>query len=290
MRVRANWDNPIQRNKHIKQMVDDGKIIPIIGAGFSMNFGVPSWPTLIDQLETKARIKKKENPPGLLRRADFIKQRLGSRFIPILRELIYKSRNINNKNLLNNPILHSIGCLITRMAQKANVVIINFNYDDLLIRYLELHGIACTVVDDFPQIYKTGQATCIHPHGIVFEDDKKDSSKDVVLDLKSYSDFINNKPKLSGYLNTVLLTKFSLILGLSGEDINHDRFFRDCFQNHPLITKYQEHFWGCRITKKPSVDEIKAWEERGIFSIPVKDYDLDYSNAIWSFSLGSKVN
>lgn len=102
-----HWLTPQVRMQGLVRQLRAGRVVPFVGAGLSMQVGLPSWPRLVDALYAVARapldpppataasealLSPQQLPADLLLATDLCKRLLGGRFHPELKRAFTLSR------------------------------------------------------------------------------------------------------------------------------------------------------------------------------------------------------
>lgn len=164
-----------------------------LGAGISMDYGIPSWPALVlkmlyDQAESARRFKALKpqylralaswmadyfdyNPLVLARLIENeIRERqpndpaaANMEFIKRLREHLYSGLEKPGRD----TSLRAVARMIKRAGTGGNLAaVFTFNFDDLLEEELRLQGVSTASLSKGKRL-KPGEVNIIHPHGFV---------------------------------------------------------------------------------------------------------------------------
>jgi hypothetical protein len=157
----------------------DNELVLVLGAGVSIPSGLPDWDEVTEKLIDAVLQQKGER--GLARRIARIDlppyrrtriiESLNPGFRLTIRDVLYGRRE------RPNPTLDAIARLVNRAVQaRKHLSIITYNFDDLLERTLDSHGLTgrYRIIDSaasFDQNLKSPARIAIfHPHGFVPKD------------------------------------------------------------------------------------------------------------------------
>jgi len=184
----------------IRTAIDTNKLVVFAGAGISIDAGVPSWSTLIDELKTEIEIPTGENDS--LRIAQmYYNERQQKEFIDKVRTLL------KHKKVSYNAIHEAIFKLNPEH-------ILTTNYDDLLEQVIRKNSLPFSVVtkdEEFPYALNTNLLVKIH--GDL-------NNTDFVLKEDDYLDYSQNHPLIEAFLKSVFATKVVLFIGYSFSDVD----------------------------------------------------------------------
>jgi len=186
-----DWKN--SRDEHINKLKDIYKkddLVLFLGAGISNEADVPDWKTLVSDLFArmideklienritmneyeKQEIKnelKSINEGSPLLQARYIRTGLGSSFLKILSELVYK--NINDSNYGTSAQLKSIAKLCSPIRRKLGIrAVVTYNFDDLIEKNLEMIGIDFKSIFRDVDIASQEELGIYHVHGFLPRD------------------------------------------------------------------------------------------------------------------------
>lgn len=195
--------------EELRALRKDGKLIPFVGAGLSMNLGLPSFSNLIDtiahELGYDPEVYKLNG--NNLQLAEYYVAIKGS--IGPLRSIMDRSFNPSDKEIAAS-IAH------TALAEMKLPVIYTTNYDRIIERTFELMQLpVCTIsnIDDMA-IAPNDTTQIVKFHG-TFSDDAS-----LVLTESSYFDRLAFESAIDIKLRADMLGKCLLFVGYSLDDVN----------------------------------------------------------------------
>lgn len=222
----------------IRSNFEQEKLVFVLGAGISMNFGLPSWDTLLQKLMV-ATLEKEENSstvlsklfskifdPSPLIAGRYLQKYFESNnksFEEAVREVLYKEiKRESNSQLMDEIVKY---CIAPGKSPNLNSII-TYNFDDILE-----HSIKKISVDlPFKSIYglgtevNTGQLPIYHVHGYLPEDEALTDANQI-----TFGESIYHKQYVDIYSwnNIVQINKFReyncLFIGTSLTDPNTRR-------------------------------------------------------------------
>jgi len=185
---------------------------------------LPLWWQLVkacvDDQQLKLDITISEETPTdkLMRVMSRVEKACGSKknYRNLVRTHLYENA-LSDKYLLEQKLLVVLGAMTMNSRRGSVAEVITFNFDDILERYLYLHGFTNQVIVDLPSLRLDTDVTVYHPHGYLSSN--KGSGKDSKeLIFSKYSldkrmgDRLNPWQEL---VRDLLLRKFALFVGLS---------------------------------------------------------------------------
>lgn len=243
------------------------RLVIFIGAGCSVTAGLPSWRSLIEELQSQANVKSHES--NLFFRLTKLEKKWGRQK---LRE------NIADRLRVAPKIKSSIHDHL--IALDLNLYITT-NYDHLLENMFRDHGYDPIVFSDpknIPSIDAT-RKTIVKLHGDI------DSPSSLVLTRTDYRKYSSDKKGFVEWLNNVLTQNTLLFLGTSFEDprlLESDDYVLELYETSrrsPFI-----------LLKRPQLEDYKTKEnyliklddfedkcqefiDRGFYVVPIDSYD-----------------
>jgi NAD-dependent SIR2 family protein deacetylase len=215
--ARKSWHWDLTRDEeeladYLAERARTGHLVLFIGAGVSLDAGLPSWKELLESLyPATVDAAQKDKLKGLDFRdqATLIEQQLGGR------ELLVKKLRQEIERCTRIGLTH---CLLASLDTQEAVTT---NYDDLFER-------ACA-----GKYEANDEALTVLPYGRVVEDrpwllklhgslDRADHIDHIVLTRRDYMDLARDRSALFGIVQALLVTKHLLFVGysLSDEDFN----------------------------------------------------------------------
>ena len=225
---------------NIKDKINTGEVVLFLGAGVSKDAGLPLWNELLNRLyseyidnyifeseiENKVSIEEEININDQLVQAEFLKlwnNNNDEQFKKDIHDVMY-SKEKKEGSLLIESI-----CKLLKAYQDKIKIIITYNFDDLLERFLSKHSINYKSVCDIHEIDSlNGEETGIiiyHVHGIIPKCLNGDARNgNIVFSEKEYYDSIMDIYKGSNVIQlNYLLRNTCLFIGMSMSDLNLKR-------------------------------------------------------------------
>ena len=218
------------RNRHddLWQALIDNKCTLILGAGVSMDAGVPSWKNLLIGLIQKSQGATEKKAKEIL---ENLLENNNHSYLIVARILLSKmDRNLRNqwiRDLIYNPN-NSKGKLTGMLAQliRARQIseVITYNYDTLLEDKIKEQKINCISVSAQERITR-GNVTVYHVHGIVVDSNSSSTQNknwaDPVITEEDYHKLYGNNNNWSNIITLNALNhSVCVLLGLSMTDPN----------------------------------------------------------------------
>lgn len=260
--------------KNLNDSYKKDKLVLVIGAGVSIEFGVPTWNNLL-QLLMVHTIEKDSNSPDVLsqffneiftpnplisgRYLQRYFEENNSSFEKMVREVLYSDINKEKESDLFNEIIK----LCVAPGKSPNLdSIITYNFDDILesklnstgleIPYKIIHGIGMEI--------KNGELPIYHVHGFLPETGKLTDSNKITFGENNYHEQYTN---IYSWNNIVQINKFRdntcLFIGSSLTDPNIRRLLDIAYEQkgnkknvHYIIKK--------RIDRDYILNEMKSFE------------------------------
>lgn len=215
----------------------------VVGAGVSVGQGVPLWgefvrrcceraavspppdgAPVLEHLERMERVKEASPDPGTYR--------------SWIRDALYRDV-ASSVDAIGDPLLAAIGALLMGSTRGSVADVVTYNLDDVLERYLALHGFTVRPVSALPYLKPAGDAYIYHVHGFVPQEDVWGQSPFLVISLSDYERRLGDSEALWNQLvRSVLHAKVALFVGLSGDDPAMG----------PLVTRVRDEIGECRQT------------------------------------------
>lgn len=192
---------------HINDAIRDDSLIVFLGAGVSMNSGLPSWESLIKQLMEDLIIKDDDN--DYLKIAQYYYDMAGQqKYFQKIDEIFLKYQNAK-PNAIHEEI--------QRINPKH---IITTNYDSLIEKQVN-QGINKyqIIKKDMDIPYSKSDHYLIKMHGDLLE-------KNLVLKEDDYFDFENNFYMISTLIKSLIMNHTVLFIGYSLSDSTFNNIFR----------------------------------------------------------------
>jgi len=208
----------------LKLLRQEGKLIPFIGAGLSINLGLPSFSGLIDQIAEELGYDPKvyKLSGNNLQLAEYYVAIKGS--IGPLRSIMDRDFNPSN-NHIKSSVAH------TALAELGFPLIYTTNYDDIIERSFKLWKKPVFTVANIDNIgMAPANATQVVKFHGAFSDDSS-----LVLTESSYFERLAFESALDIKLRADMLGKCLLFIGYSLDDVNVRYMLYKLFKLRQLI-------------------------------------------------------
>lgn len=272
----SDWEVPDYVDQFLVTQLAKGKLALVLGAGVSMGFGLPNWTDLVDELY---RARGKVRQAGLsdvqasevLLHSEFSTNRVA--FAEAVRQCLFRNYWTRADLLLNSALLQAIGALTVRSVRGSAGLVISFNFDDLLERYLRLYGFVAKPVAELPRWDGRADVFVYHPHGLLSSERSATSTRGVVFVESDYNEVLGNAENLwHQRLQEALIEHTCLFIGLSGADPNLSLAMQKAEKVIRNSGKRPEHCWGIRICKQGDpMNEL--WATKGVHCYEVVSFE-----------------
>ena len=196
----------------------EGSLCVFLGAGMSMNSGLPSWNDLVHPLRKSLEISDDIDLPlpRILQYAYGENKAEYSRFVHQFRKQIQKAKVLSTHHL------------ITRLDVSR---IWTTNYDDLMERAFQINGVPVEVITNDFQLSNAEllQKQVIKLHGSLSS--ITDSYDDIVLTEGQYENCELGRSAVYNLLRNDIANRSFLFLGVSFDDINMRRIWASVWNN-----------------------------------------------------------
>ncbi len=249
--------------KNIRNAIDTNKLVVFAGAGISVDAGIPTWGTLIDEM--KSEISISPNEADYLRIAQmYYNERQQKEYIDKIRAVL------KHKKVRYNEIHEWIFKLNPEH-------ILTTNYDDLLEQVIKKESLPFSVVSkdkEFPYALNTNLLVKVHG-------DLNDT--DIVLKEDDYLDYSLNHPLIEAFLKSVFASKVVLFVGYGFSDINLKMIVQTVrnilgkdFQNAYLLSVEKNlHPTQREYLKNKGINVINYFDTEVVYEV---NYITDYLN------------
>lgn len=254
----------------LKKKYQEKKVIPFIGAGFSIPFNLKPWPDLINELKESLlnpiywsavdfdlELKNYQEAIENIKKYGHITDQ------PV-QEKISEDYSLR-KNDLDNPIDNNYIDL-----KKANFkVYLTTNYDRLLDDYLpEVNGFKSLTeyTSNVPRLFENDKEKYLfHIHGCV------SNPESIVISSQKY-DSVYESQRFDNYMRAFSSNYSFLFLGFSFDDV----FVKELVKNH------KEFFQGTHymITSSDSIDSQKKDSLSKEYGIHIIEYNIENSSHV----------
>ena len=237
----AKRDSSITQLKNLRESYVNQKLILVLGAGISQDYGLPDWNTLLQKLLIKSLESEPETNNDSKNTANLLKAIFSPNPLVLARNIQLRCRNSNRGELsfeqdvrdaiyeeINNdiisPIFKEIRQFCIAPGKSPNLdSIITFNYDDILENCLSQLEIEIP----FKSIYsagmrsKSGELPIYHVHGYLPRNIELKSENKITLSEDIYHQLYTD---IYYWSNIVQINKFTnftcLFIGTSFTDPN----------------------------------------------------------------------
>ena len=210
----------------IAECLKEGTLKVILGAGVSMDFGLPNWSDLIFKSLNTLRSEKGED---LIEREDFEKnfsryeKKLNqydseATYNRIVRDSLYSEMPPDLEDLLlkGAPGLLAIAALCTGTTRGRVKHIFTLNFDDILEQYLLLLGLKVNSGSSFTRENFNADIRIDHLHGYLPRNE--DNLSDIVFSPRSYTTRYAQTHGFDDWFVGQWVGSKLLLIGLSGSD------------------------------------------------------------------------
>jgi hypothetical protein len=240
----TNWTE--QRNKYLvdlRKVYFSDRLSLFLGAGTSVDCGIPTWKTLITNLALQmvdeqtpkdaqyatrgmsvterleiasALVRSQDSSPLLVAR--YLQNSLGSDFEQKLHEVLYQSVKPPNENSL----IAAISRLCRPSRQRAGVfAVVTYNFDDLLETALNADEIKCRPIFREGTFPDSDELPIYHVHGRLSQTGESETNSRLVFSEESYFALQSDHYSWANFEQLKLLRETTcLLLGISGTDPN----------------------------------------------------------------------
>jgi hypothetical protein len=170
-------------------------------------------------------------------------------------------------DFIGQELLVALGSLVMRSRRGSIREVITFNFDDVLERYLQLHGFSVQVVYKYPTLIRDEDVTIYHPHGFI-PLEARESSDFVVFSKNSFDQRLGDGLNEWTRLTTDTLTrKIGVFVGLSVDGPN---FGPAMHQIKARVNSTRPTgFWFIKDSEIDRIEQLRDW---GAVPIKVHDY------------------
>ncbi|WP_205667166.1 SIR2 family protein [Arenibacter latericius] len=303
--LETNLDSTISKRQSVLNLTKafkDGKLVLVLGAGISLDFGIPTWNSLLQKLmvHTIEKDNEKSNLLSNLFNKIFTPTPLiagrylqnyfennNSSFENMVRDVIYEKVKKETKS----PLLEEIVKLCVAPGKRPNLdSIITYNFDDILeykleeteldIPFKSIYGIGMDVRNDELPIY--------HVHGFLPENKKLDKLNAITFGERNYHQQYSD---IYSWNNIVQINKFRenacIFIGSSLTDPNIRRLLDIALKQKGNNRKHHYIFKKkinkLSLTSKIEFDDSSKKED--ILDLLIKMYERFEENDSSSFGV-----
>lgn len=251
-----------------------GSLALAVGAGASAGLGLPNWYQLVNRCLRKAAISavvsKRTSNDTLRSLVRQIEEKLGNAYMTTVRDALYEKTDFTD-DMLTQELLIALGACLMGSGRGSITEVLNFNFDNVLDWYLNLHGYTTQIISEIPSLRKDVDVTIYHPHGYLPKDDPpRKFSRFLVFSQESYDQKVakfETDPWIAHFRHT-LRNREVIFVGLSGEDPLFGPLLGEIY---PSVRKWRHiGFWLFGPNAKPNtVSQLKS---HGIVPLQFKTY------------------
>lgn len=229
-----------------------GKITLFIGAGVSMDAGLPSWSDLLEGLvdyiedkNTKELVKSIEDKNLIIKAQKImvaIKEGLKATGP---HEVIKRALYSNNEQNEESDLVNEIANLLNDGVIDA---IVTYNYDDIIERKLESCGIPYSLITDGNKLMERTGIPILHVHGYIPKSEELKNIPQLVLDDSSYNRLFSDAYTWTNVAQLHYLRSSNCVfLGFSMQDPNLRRLLEIAHignsegDKHCIFLQREEH-------------------------------------------------
>ncbi len=202
-----------------------GRAALFLGAGASSEMGLPLWWKLVRNCQdatnaTTPRVTKNTSSEKLRRAMDEVEILAGNvdNYCSLVREHLY-AKVKDDDALIGQPLLVALGAMMMKSKRGNCETVLTLNFDDVLERYLRLHGFVAQSVVKMPTRLGDSDVRIYHPHGFLpSESTPDDDSRSLVFSQFSYDKLFYEHGAWWNLVLEVLLDKPTLFVGMSCND------------------------------------------------------------------------
>ena len=128
----------------------------------------------------------------------------------------------DERSLITQPLLSVLGAMTMKSKRGCVREVLTFNFDDLLERYIRIHGFAGEIICRLPCLRRDVDLTVYHPHGFVPSPGSRFEGSDFLIFSKySFDERLGEQlDPWTELSRDLLLRKVALFIGLSAEGPN----------------------------------------------------------------------
>lgn len=273
-----DWENESSLIQHLAEQLIRGRLTIFLGAGISLEFGLPNWEGLVKGLcdQVGHTFSSKIN---LTTTISAIKEDHFNgnekAYIAAIGRVLYKNATMDFKDLSSSATFRALGSLVMASARGGVSTVVTLNYDDALELYLEGFGFVVDSVAQGVHWASRADVTVLHPHGLIPYPTRsaRKATESIVLDNLSFSTIVGDST-LPWYqrIITCLRTSTVLMIGLSGNDANLNALLASVRKAHP-IHEAGYLFLGVMLAKAPAPEEVSVMKSYRVHVHKLTDFD-----------------
>jgi hypothetical protein len=254
----------------LADLLKQGKLALITGAGFGWDFDLPMWNELVNMLYRSVKSKPISDFDVTENAEKFKIDHCNGDdedFKNKVREILYKKLKFDIRKLSINTTINAIGALCMPSRRGSIKNIITYNFDELLELFFEYHGFSTNVIIEPVHWKKDADISIYHPHGFLpLPSSKKKMSKKITLDQESFAE---RDKEWKEELVCIMKSHFCIFIGISGKDDLMQEVFSDTKKKHIAYTG-ENLYWGVTLTTDN--ERKKLLEKCGIYLHKLRNY------------------
>jgi hypothetical protein len=197
----------------------------MLGAGTSKGLGLPNWWELVQLCRKEVglpyeTIHAETSNEDLRGMVDEIEGKVGepTKYREVVRRSLYEGAK-GEEHFLSQRLLIVLGAMMMKAQRGSIAQVITLNFDDILERYLRLHGFRNQTVVTLPCLLHSADVTIYHPHGFLPVDPAQDEGGRLIFSQYSYDQLLAPEVDPWRYLTkSLLLSRVVLFVGISRND------------------------------------------------------------------------
>ncbi len=212
---------------HLGVCLYEGALTLVLGSGVSSGMGFPCWPELVKRCAEEAKIPNvvidaKTPNTELLKLMDRVERGMSwESYQKVVMGSLYRDAR-DERSLITQPLLSVLGAMTMKSKRGCVREVLTFNFDDLLERYIRIHGFAGEIICRLPCLRRDVDLTVYHPHGFVPSPGSRFEGSDFLIFSKySFDERLGEQlDPWTELSRDLLLRKVALFIGLSAEGPN----------------------------------------------------------------------
>jgi hypothetical protein len=248
-----------------------GRMELVLGAGTSRHFGLPDWKALIRNLYSLHGAKPPKKPGTV--QAEIFKNQYHTRnqdsFLLEVKKVLYDNVKIGFDQMMSHHVLSGILSMLLAAGPSVRTEVVTFNWDDLLERYLALHGRVVIPVFEEKHWSQAADITIFHPHGYLPYKNDLVRSERVIFDQHSYDEIMGSDTIWRQVLLALFRTRTCVLIGLSGEDPNLTALLVRARKEH-ASNATRTLYWAVVFTTDKGASQ--GWMDRGVYPVVLNNY------------------
>lgn len=262
-----DWNDEDKLIDYLSNQLLKERLCLVLGAGVSLNFGLPLWENLINNMyeifNEKPNIGYSNEQNAEYFHTKHCKNDY-KEYKKYIQKSLYKDYDLNFNNLNTNSTLNAITALIMASKRGSSSKILTFNLDNIIEIYLSYYGFVTNSIVE-PIHWRCGADVDIyHLHGYIPAPPSENFSKNLMLDKHSYSKESKESEIWKQHALCIMQTHTCLFIGLSGNDNNLDKYLTNIESSH-IINETGISYWGVSFINKDEDQLILQWKKRKIF-------------------------